>query len=142
MELLNRVMVIGRLTKDPDLQKTQSGHTIAKITVATDRPTKDEKTDYIDCIAWDRAAEIVDRFGRKGNLVYVEGRLEIDSYKAADGSNKYIARVNLSKFLLLEKPQKTDPHAGLVPQAEVETERYSDDMFSRAIDIDPNDLPF
>ena len=104
MEMLNRVMVIGRLTKDPELKKTQSGYTIANVTVAADRPTKkEEKTDFINCVAWEKTADIVDRFGRKGLLVYVDGRLEVDSYKAADGSNRNLTRVNVGTFIALEK---------------------------------------
>lgn len=149
MEMLNRVMVIGRLTKDPELKKTQSGYTIANFTVAADRPTKkEEKTDFINCVAWEKTADIVDRFGRKGLLVYVDGRLEVDGYKAADGSNRNLTRVNVGTFIALEKVDlRKDPHAGLQPQAGAGTERYSDDMFSRALDdmgtnIDPDQLPF
>lgn len=145
MELLNRAQIIGRMTKDPEIRKTQSGKTIATFTLAADRHGDSDKADFINFVAWEKTADIVERFGRKGLLVYAEGRIEVDTYDGADGSKRTIQRVNTGRFVALEKQDRTS-HAGLQPQAGAGQERFTDDMWSRAaedsMNIDPDNLPF
>lgn len=82
--MLNKVILVGRLTRDPELRYTPSGHPVANFTLATDRPFKnaqgERQADFIDVAAWRKLAEIVSQYVGKGQLLAVEGRLEIRSY--------------------------------------------------------------
>src|SRR5947208_2910151 len=96
--MLNRIVLIGRLTRDPESQYTPSGVALAKFSVAVDRPTKNQETgeretDFIDIVAWRRTAEFVTQYLGKGRLVAVEGRLQIRSWVAQDGSKRRSAEV-------------------------------------------------
>lgn len=95
--MYNRVVLIGRLTRDPELRYTPSGHPVANITLAVDRPFKngqgERQADFIDVAAWRKLAEIVSQYTAKGQLLTVEGRLEIRSYEAQDGSKRKAATV-------------------------------------------------
>lgn len=90
--MLNRIILIGRLTRDPELRYTPSGHPVAGFSLAVDRPFKGQdgqrQTDFIDVVAWRKLAEQVGQYAAKGRLVAVEGRLQIRSYEAKDGSGK------------------------------------------------------
>lgn len=143
MELLNRVMLIGRLTKDSEIKKTQSGYTVASFTVATDRRGKEVKTDFINCVAWEKVADIAQRYGKKGLLVYIEGSLEIDSYKSADGANRQVARVNVNRFVALERVEQR-AHSGLVPQtgAGESNDGWYSRMQTESMNIDLDNVPF
>jgi single-strand DNA-binding protein len=96
--MLNRIVLIGRLTRDPESQYTSSGIALAKFSIAVDRPFKDKETgekqtDFIDVVAWRRTAEFVTQYMTKGRLVAVEGRLEIRQWVAQDGSKRRSAEV-------------------------------------------------
>jgi len=96
--MLNRIVLIGRLTRDPESQYTPSGVALAKFSIAVDRPTKNQETgeretDFIDIVAWRRTAEFVTQYIGKGRLVAVEGRLQIRSWVAQDGSKRRSAEV-------------------------------------------------
>jgi single-strand DNA-binding protein len=95
--MYNRVILIGRLTRDPELRYTPSGHPVANLTLAVDRPFKngqgEREADFIDVAAWRKLAEIVSQYTTKGQLLTVEGRLEIRSYASQDGSKRKAATV-------------------------------------------------
>jgi len=90
--MYNRIILIGRLTRDPELRYTPSGQPVTSFTLAVDRPFKNQngekETDFIDIVAWRKLAEQVSQYMTKGRLVAVEGRLQIRSYEAKDGSGK------------------------------------------------------
>ncbi len=83
---------MGRLTHDPELRVTQNGISVARFTVAVDRPFASQSgergTDFIDVVVWRRQAETVGTYMKKGRLVAVEGRLQVRSYQAADGQKR------------------------------------------------------
>lgn len=95
--MLNRIVVIGRLTRDPELRTTSNGTPVATFTVAVDRGftnAKGEKeTDFIPVVVWRGLAETCGRYLTKGKLVAVEGRLQIRTYEANDGSNRTVAEI-------------------------------------------------
>jgi single-strand DNA-binding protein len=95
--MLNKVILVGRLTRDPELRYTPSGHPVANFTLATDRPFKnaqgEREADFIDVAAWRKLAEIVSQYTRKGQLLAVEGRLEIRSYTGKDEIRRKSATV-------------------------------------------------
>lgn len=107
--MLNRVILIGRLTRDPELRVTnQTGVSVATFTVAVDRPFQSQgqrETDFIDCVAWRRLAETVAEHMRKGRLVAVEGRLQIRSYETQDGQRRRVAEVVADEVRFLDRPR-------------------------------------
>ncbi|MCL8207418.1 MAG: single-stranded DNA-binding protein [Actinomycetia bacterium] len=113
--MLNRVILIGRLTRDPELRVTsQSGVSVATFTVAVDRPYQSQgqrETDFIDCVAWRRLAETVAEHMRKGRLVAVEGRLQIRTYETQDGQRRRVAEVVADDVRFLDRPREGAPPA-------------------------------
>lgn len=104
--MLNKIILIGRLTADPEMRYTTNGNAVTRMTLAVDRNYKDvngdKKVDFIPVIAWKKLAEIVAEYMRKGKLISVVGALEIRSYDD-NGMKKYIAEVNASDIRFLEK---------------------------------------
>ena len=94
---LNRITIMGRLTRDPELRRTGSGVAVASFTVAVDRdmaPQGQEKeTDFIDCVAWRQTGEFVSKYFTKGRMIVVEGRLQIRSWTDKDGNKRRTAEV-------------------------------------------------
>lgn len=92
--MLNRIVLIGRLTKDVDLRSTQNGASVATFTLAVDRAfSKDKETDFILVVVWRAQAESCAKYLSKGKLAAVDGRLQIRTYEANDGSKRTIAEV-------------------------------------------------
>ncbi|NPV26767.1 MAG: single-stranded DNA-binding protein [Firmicutes bacterium] len=95
--MLNRIVLIGRLTRDPELRYTPNGVAIATFTLAVDRPFTNQQgqreTDFIDIITWRQLAELCANYLSKGKLAAVDGRLEIRPYDTPDGQRRRIARV-------------------------------------------------
>ena len=96
--MLNRIILMGRLTRDPELRHTQTGTPVASFSLAVDRDFKDKTTgekatDFIDIVAWRQTAEFVSRFFTKGRLAVVEGRLQIRDWTDRDGGKRRSAEV-------------------------------------------------
>ncbi|MGI5927163.1 MAG: single-stranded DNA-binding protein [Thermacetogeniaceae bacterium] len=95
--MINRVVLVGRLTKDPELRQTNNGKSVATFTLAVDRRFKsangDREADFIDIVAWGILGEICAKYLEKGKLAAVDGSLQIRSYKAKDGTNRNAASV-------------------------------------------------
>lgn len=109
--MLNKVILIGRLTKDVELKFTQAGKAVANFTLAVDRPFKNQQgekeTDFIKIVTWNKLAEICANNLTKGRLVAVCGRLQIRSYDGEDGQRKTIAEVVAEEVRFLDKPKET-----------------------------------
>lgn len=96
--MLNRIVMMGRLTRDPELRHTQNGTAVASFTLAVDRDFKDKQTgeketDFIDCVAWRHTAEFVSRYFSKGRMAVVEGRLQIRNWTDKEGNKRRSAEV-------------------------------------------------
>ena len=95
--MLNKVFIMGRLTSDPELRRTQSGTAVAGFSLAVDRNFKgqdgEKGTDFINCTAWRNTAEFVSKYFGKGRMAVVEGRLEVQNYKDKNGENRTSTRV-------------------------------------------------
>ena len=95
--MLNRIVVIGRLTRDPELRSTSNGVAVATFTVAVDRNFSnnrgEKETDFIPVVVWRGLAETCGRYLSKGRLVAVEGRLQIRTYEANDGGKRTVAEI-------------------------------------------------
>jgi single-strand DNA-binding protein len=105
--MYNRVILIGRLTRDPELRYVPSGAPVASFTLAVDRPFRDQQgnreTDFIDIVAWRKLAEQVSQYVTKGRLVAVEGRLQIRSYETQDGQKRKVAEVVADGIRFLDR---------------------------------------
>jgi len=96
--MLNRIILMGRLTRDPELRHTQTGTPVASFSLAVDRDFKDKttgekSTDFIDIVAWRQTAEFVSRFFTKGRMAVVEGRLQIRDWTDKEGGKRRSAEV-------------------------------------------------
>ena len=96
--MLNHIVIMGRLTRDPELRHTQTGTAVASFTLAVDRDFKDKQTgeratDFIDVVAWQKTAELVSRYFSKGRMAVVEGRLQIRDWTDKDGNKRRSAEV-------------------------------------------------
>ena len=95
--MLNKIVLMGRLTRDPELRRTQSGTAVASFTLAVDRDFKaqngEKETDFIDVVAWRNTAEFVSKYFTKGRMAVVEGRLQIRDWTDKDGTKRKAAEV-------------------------------------------------
>ena len=90
--MLNKIILMGRLTRDPELRRTQSGTAVASFTLAVDRDYKpqdgERETDFIDIVAWRGTGEFVSKYFTKGRIAVVEGRLQVRDWKDKDGAKR------------------------------------------------------
>ena len=96
--MLNHIVIMGRLTRDPELRRTGSGIAVASFTVAVDRDFGgrdggEKETDFIDCVAWRQTGEFVSKYFSKGRMIVVSGRLQIRSWTDKDGNKRRTAEV-------------------------------------------------
>ena len=96
--MLNHIVIMGRLTRDPELRRTGSGIAVASFTVAVDRDfgnreSGEKETDFIDCVAWRQTGEFVSKYFTKGSMIVVSGRLQIRSWNDKDGNKRRTAEV-------------------------------------------------
>lgn len=134
--MINRVIVEGRLTKDPVLRKTQNGASVVSYTIACNRRFKQDgqpEADFISCIAWKKTADVVVQYTQKGSLVGVEGRIQTRNYDDKDGKKVFVTEVITDNISLLESKKKA------AAQAEESTMSFPS---SDEININDEDLPF
>ena len=97
--MLNHIVIMGRLTRDPELRSTQSGVSVASFTVAVDRDFGgrdggERQTDFIDCVAWRQTGEFVSKYFHKGSMIVVSGRLQSRKWQDRDGNNRTSWEIN------------------------------------------------
>lgn len=93
---MNAWVGIGRLTRDPEVRYTQSGKACAKFTLAIDRRKSadgNQQADFIQCVAWEKTAEVISQYCTKGKKIAVEGRIQTRSYDGNDGNKRYVTEV-------------------------------------------------
>ena len=107
---LNKVQLIGRLTRDPEVRTTQSGQTVTTLGMATNRTwtgkdgQKQEQSEYHNVVLWGRLGEIAGQYLVKGQEVYIEGRLQTRKYQAKDGSDRYVTEIVAENMQMGAKP--------------------------------------
>lgn len=139
--MLNKVILIGRLVRDPESSCTQSGIARTKFTLAVERnftgADGKKQVDYIDVVVWGALAENCAKYLRKGLLTAVSGRLEIRSFDGQDGQKRRVAEVVADEVRFLEWPK--DGQA----QQQSSMQDVADQFGGRTFDVgDDNDLPF
>ena len=104
--MINRVVLVGRLTRDPELRYTANGAAVASFTVAVNRQFTnaqgEREADFINCVIWRKAAENFSNFTNKGSLVGIDGRLQTRNYENKQGQRVYVTEVVVENFSLLE----------------------------------------
>ena len=104
MSNVNLVILVGRLGADPEVKNLSSGNTVCKFSLATSKKWKDqngqskEKTQWHNIVAWNRTADFIGQYMRKGGLAYIEGELETRSYEDSQGVKKYVTEIICQKF--------------------------------------------
>lgn len=91
--MLNHITIMGRLTKDPELRRTQNGTAVSNFTLAVDRDFDKGSVDFIDCVAWRNTAEFVEQYFTKGRMAVVSGRLQLRDWTDKDGNKRRTAEV-------------------------------------------------
>lgn len=149
--MLNKVILIGRLTRDPELKHTASNIAVANFSLAVNRPFSDQNgergVDFINIIVWRKQAENVKKYLNKGSLISLEGRIQTRNYDNKEGKKVYVTEVVADSVQFLEsKGQKTtnvSPQDFLdqAPVTDVDVaDPYAD--FGDSIEISDDDLPF
>jgi single-strand DNA-binding protein len=147
MSNLNKVMLIGRLTRDPEMRYTPSGQPVTSFSIATNRygggtdGDRKEFTDYHNIVAWNigkrTLAEIVAQYTRKGSLVYVEGRLQTRSWEGQDGQKRRTTEVVANDVQFLDSRSTSAAGPGME-----EMPPPADEPNMGVRDVDPDDIPF
>lgn len=133
---MNHFVGIGRLTRDPEVRYTQSGKACAKFTLAIDRRRSgDDKqqVDFIQCVAWEKTAEVISQYCTKGKKIAVEGRIQTRSYDAKDGTKRYVTEV------VVQSMEFCDSKCGGTSSA---APPEQGDMFSGSSAVPDADIPF
>lgn len=142
--MLNRVVIVGRLVRDPELRKTASDRSVVAFTVALDNRTTnngEKSTSYIPCTAWNSTAESIAKFMKKGSLVGVDGHLNQRSYTANDGRKVSVVEVIADSVQFLEKKNDSSVNSSTTSNNDYNRQRPEDEPVE-GIDASDDDLPF
>ena len=155
--MINNVVLFGRLTRDIELRKTQSGLSVASFTIACDRRLSQEQknnneqsADFISCVAWRGSADFLGNYEHKGDTVGVEGRIQTRSYDR-DGQKVYVTEIVANSVSILHSNQPRQAHAQTQPQQQAQSEvatQVNDPMedylngYENGYEINSDELPF
>lgn len=104
---MNKILIVGRLVRDPEVQSTGSGIKYARFTVAVDRPFGENQADFIPCVAWRQSAEYMETYIKKGSLVTIEGAFNSSSFEDKDGNKKVKYEINVERISSLSTGAKS-----------------------------------
>ncbi len=138
---MNSVTLLGRLTRDPELKFSQSGKAFCKFSIAVQRDFKKDEADFINCIAWDKRAELLTEYLRKGRRIALQGRLNVRNYDQ-NGETKWITEVIIDKFDFLDSSSNSDNNSE--EKREFKKKQNDFDRKIDSVDNDPleDDFPF
>ena len=157
---LNKVTLIGNLGSDPEIRTATGGNKVANFSLATSREWKDasgnkqEKTEWHRCVAWSQLADIIERYVKKGDKLFVEGRIEYRQWQDKDGQTKYATDINVRELIMLgggrsgggdsasRSPSKTKAGAGAGAGAGGAAGGQEFEEFPGALQDGDDDLPF
>ena len=149
---MNKVILVGRLTRDPEVRYTPSGVAQARFTIAVDRPyarkenqTNQQTADFIPITAWRERAQTIGNYFHKGMRILVEGRLQVSNYTAQDGSKKTYTDVLLDNFEFLDSKRDGSPGFQSTPRAQDSNQNLigaPQDFPDDGDDVPPEQIPF
>ena len=157
---MNKAILIGRLTKDPELRTTPTGRNVCQFSVAVSRnftnANGEREADFINCVVWDKQAENLVKYQKKGNQIAVEGRIQTRNYDDKDGKKVYVTEILASNISFLDskgtgatgntsfnnlpEPPMADTSSNNMETVSVEKDPF--EAFGDSIEISDNDLPF
>ena len=157
---MNKAILIGRLTKDPELRTTPTGRNVCQFSVAVSRnftnANGEREADFINCVVWDKQAENLVKYQKKGNQIAVEGRIQTRNYDDKDGKKVYVTEILASNISFLDskgtgatgntsfnnlpEPPMVDTSSNNMEIVSVEKDPF--EAFGDSIEISDNDLPF
>ena len=155
--MINRVVLVGRLTRDPELRKTQSGTSVCSFTMAVGCRVSTQgqpDADFINCVAWNKTADLMTQYLHKGSLIGLEGRIQTRSYDDKDGNKRYITEVIADNVEFLgsksSNNNSSSDNQGPTPYdfdkapdtkgTDVDNNPFAD--FGSSIEISDDELPF
>ncbi len=142
---INQVILMGRLTRDPETRSTSTGKTVTSFSIAVDRATQDDQADFFDVTAWEKTGELVAQYLSKGRRVLVQGRLRQDSWDDKDtGKKRSKVEVVAQDVTFLDGPSG-DGGAAAPAAAPTSGKKKSEDVVIEDIDdkpIDLSEIPF
>ena len=118
MRSINKVILIGNVTRNPEMHQTANGQKVATFTIATNRTwvttdgRKEASSEYHDVVAWERLGEIAERFATKGKLVHVEGYLKTRSWDSPEGIKKFKTEIVIENLIILSKREREEMETG------------------------------
>ncbi len=140
---VNKVILVGRLGKDPEVKYTQGGTAVARFSLATDEVWKDQsgekqqKTEWHNIVAWNKLAEICGQYLSKGRLVYIEGRLQTRNWEDKEGNKRTTTEIRADNMVMLGgKPEEARPEKAAPSPAAPSLEAHGDS------EITDSDIPF
>ncbi len=161
---MNKALLIGRLTRDPELRSTSTGRNVCQFSIAVNRnftnANGEREADFINCVVWDKQAENLVKYQKKGNQIAVDGRIQTRNYEDKDGKRVYVTEIlanNISfldskgtntssnDFNSLPEPPREDSVSSSSNMSSMETVSVDKDPFEAfgdSIEISDNDLPF
>ena len=138
---MNKVFLIGRLTRDPELRHTQSGMACCQITLAVNRPKqkdKEQEADFINVVVWDKQGENLAKYQTKGNQIAIEGRIQTRNYENSEGKKVFVTEVIASNVMYLDSKKANGDTKSDTQEAE---DPYA--AFGERVEIEQQmDLPF
>ena len=157
---MNKAILIGRLTKDPELRTTPTGRNVCQFSVAVSinftNANGEREADFINCVVWDKQAENLVKYQKKGNQIAVEGRIQTRNYDDKDGKKVYVTEILASNISFLDskgtgatgntsfnnlpEPPMVDTSSNNMETVSVEKDPF--EAFGDSIEISDNDLPF
>lgn len=148
--MINRIVLVGRLTKDPSLSYTPSGAAVARFTLAVNRTfsnaSGEKETDFINCTVWRKQAENTANFLKKGSLAGIEGRIQTGSYEGQDGKRVYTTEVVCDSVQFLEpknSASKSEERTEVQPETKSEPKMVNGiDISYTGPEVSDDDLPF
>jgi len=143
---INQVILMGRLTRDPEQRTTTTGKTIVSFSIAVDRQTQDDQADFFNITAWEKLGDLVMQYLSKGRRVLVQGRLRQDSWDDKEsGQKRSRVEVTATDVTFLDGPSGGDSQGAPAPRSSSAASKPSNDVTPEDIDdkpIDLSEIPF
>lgn len=143
---INQVILMGRLTRDPETRSTSTGKTVVSFSLAVDRQTQDDQADFFDITAWEKLGELVAQYLSKGRRCLVQGRLRQDSWDDKEtGKKRSKVEVVATDVTFLDGPNGDGGSSSAAPSKPSDNKKKSDDVVIEDIDdkpIDLSEIPF
>lgn len=141
--MLNNVVLMGRLTFEPELKVTQSGVSVVRFGIAVDRRYQqqngEKKTDFIDCVAWRHTAEFINKYFHKGNMIAVEGSIQTENYVDQNGTNRKSVSVVANNVSFCGSKSENKPNLDVEPPT---TTSSGNTNYTEFEIIEDDSLPF